>query len=274
MQSLGPALDDAVQREADSVAAVELLAVDQRALVVHGDGVSGGRGGAVAFLDDLVLQSTVGNDHALLGLVCREKCFTSSLVVFGGVIITGRAWQAGCIGGFLFLFFLHHLSARLVDGIESIAGNLEGPPLQFLQLGQVLGEFLVVLGLGLSLIIVVGLFPVGNQFSQVVGMLLVEPLLVFRLFVFARFAGLAFVRLRNTCLGLVVLGNAGASGVDCHVVIFTALRHLDGEGVALEGLDVGGDGLVHADVLGVGFLAGDVIKIGKTEDAPGTIALG
>lgn len=80
LHALGPAGDDAVQRELDgffpAVAAVKDGAVDQGAFVVDFDGVSGFRALAGAFGDDFVLETAGGHGDAFFLGVVFEEFFT------------------------------------------------------------------------------------------------------------------------------------------------------------------------------------------------------
>jgi hypothetical protein len=77
LQALGPARDHALQRHhrrlATIVGAVEGLAVQQGALVVHLDAVGGGGLRALAFGQDLVLQAGGGGHHARLLAVLGQR---------------------------------------------------------------------------------------------------------------------------------------------------------------------------------------------------------
>ena len=166
--------------------------------------------------------------------------------------MAGGLVSRGGVTAFLLLFFLHHLGAGFVDSVEGVAGDLERPPFELGQLGQVVGKGLVPVGLELGLVVLVRLFAIGNALGQAVRMLLVEALGILRFFVLARFARLGFVRLRFTGFALIVLRDPRAAGSHSHKVIILFLGHLDDVLEALERVDGCRDGLVHADVLRLG----------------------
>src|SRR5690606_18452197 len=80
------------------VGAVERLAVQQRALVVHADHVVGGRPRAVTLGDDLVLQTGFGGLHPVLVLVGGQERVAGFLVLFGGGHPLGDALGLDALG--------------------------------------------------------------------------------------------------------------------------------------------------------------------------------
>ena len=166
--------------------------------------------------------------------------------------MAGGLVSRGGVTAFLLLFFLHHLGAGFVDGVEGVAGDLERPTFELGQLGQVVGKGLVAVGLELGLVVLVRLFAIGNALGQAVRMLLVEALGILRFFVLARFATLGFVHLRFTGFALFFLRNPCAASCDTHVVLIILLGHLDDVLVALERVDGRRDGLVHSGLLRLG----------------------
>ena len=104
LHALGPARDDAVQRELGGLTAldgaIEFGAIEQRALVMDLDDVGGLRALARAFLEYLVLKSAGGGFHTFLFCVFREERFA-----FFGIGISHEGRNAarsedGCTGDF------------------------------------------------------------------------------------------------------------------------------------------------------------------------------
>ena len=101
LQRLDPARDHTVDRQVDRGAtldgAVEHGAVDQLALVVHGDHVGGLGLRAIALLDHFVLQAGGGGDHTRLLAVFFEEFLAGLGVVLAdlGHLLFGTLLQGG-----------------------------------------------------------------------------------------------------------------------------------------------------------------------------------
>ena len=93
LQSLGPALDNAIDRKggrrAALVGTIELGPVDQGSAVIDLDGVSLFWRGAGTFFQNLVLQTTGGGFNSFFGFVLREKLFSFLGILFAGCL-SGR----------------------------------------------------------------------------------------------------------------------------------------------------------------------------------------
>src|SRR6266576_3956083 len=89
-QRFGPTLDDSANRKtrrlAALVRAVELRAVDERAAIVDGDGVSCCRLCSRALLENFVLQAAREGDYAIFGFVGGEEGVAFFLVGLGSLL--------------------------------------------------------------------------------------------------------------------------------------------------------------------------------------------